>query len=67
MLSRPEYRSEVTLFLSDLKKQDISLEEKQKKARATWWAPILFSEFSLRARQAQVTQKPYVYQVGEKE
>jgi hypothetical protein len=62
MLGRPEYRSEITRFLDNLKKQDKYLEKKQQTARMTWWESKLTPDFIRRAFAVKVKQKPYVYQ-----
>lgn len=63
---RPKYFSAATQFLSQLKAKDPELEAKQREGRELLWdLPVdrrAWSEF----RQAQVAQKPYVYQTDPK-
>ena len=62
MFSRPEYRSEITLMIEELKKQDKTLEKRQLQARSSWWEPKILPDFMRRLRLNLVKQKPYVYQ-----
>jgi Protein of unknown function (DUF3460) len=59
---RPKYQSDVTQFIDQLKSKDPALEAKQRQGRELLWDKSVsrsdWSEF----RQAEVEQKPYVYQ-----
>lgn len=59
---RPDYKSEATQFIDQLKAQQPDLEARQRAGRALLWDKAVdrtvWSEF----RQGQVAQKPYVYQ-----
>jgi hypothetical protein len=57
------YESEITQFISDMKKQNPHLEEAQRDGRAIFWdkTPIDLDQRQ-RAEQSRVKQKPYVYQ-----
>jgi hypothetical protein len=61
---RPKYQSEVTQFIDQLKTKDPALEAKQRQGRDLLWDKNVsrsdWSEF----REAQVEQKPYVYQTN---
>lgn len=58
---RPDYNSEITRFISDLKAAKPDLEAQQRAGRALLWDkhpdPELRKEFSA----GRVAQKPYVY------
>lgn len=59
---RPKYQSDATQFINQLKAKDPALEAKQRQGRELLWDKNVsrsdWSEF----REAQVEQKPYVYQ-----
>lgn len=59
---RPDYRSEVTEFIDQLKAQRPTLEAEQRAGRALLWDKIVDRAAWLGFRRAQVAQKPYVYQ-----
>ena len=63
---RPDYESEITQFITQLKQQKPALESLQRQGRELLWdKPI--DRFAWRAyRQAEVRQKPYVYQTDPK-
>ncbi len=58
----PEYESEITGFIKQLKAANPQLEQQQRAGRARLWdtAPIDLDERS-RAAESRVMQKPYVY------
>jgi len=59
---RPDYESEITQFLSQLKREKPSLEASQRQGRELLWdKPVDHSTWS-EYQRAQVPQKPYVYQ-----
>jgi hypothetical protein len=59
---RPDYNSEITQFISDLKAKKPDLEAQQRAGRAIWWDKQINREAWDEFRAAQVRQKPYVYQ-----
>lgn len=56
------YRSDITDFIESLKERDPGLEARQRAGRARYWDKELDPEVLEAFRQAQVAQKPYVYQ-----
>lgn len=60
---QPEYVSDFTKFLTDLKQKNSTLEEKQRAGRAIWWdkAPIDL-DARRRAEESRIKQQAYVYQ-----
>lgn len=62
-VQKSAYVSEITHFISDLKKKDPSLEEKQRAGRARLWdkTPIDL-EATRRNQESRVKQNAYVYQ-----
>jgi hypothetical protein len=63
---RPDYQSEVTQFIGHLKQQKPSLEAEQRAGRALLWDKHVDRSAWSEYRQAQVAQKPYVYQTDVK-
>lgn len=59
---RPDYRSDTTNFLNDLKKQNPALPEQQVAGRALLWDKDVSQEVWDDLRAGRVNQKPYVYQ-----
>jgi Protein of unknown function (DUF3460) len=59
---RPDYDSEITQFISELKAKKPDLEAQQRAGRAIWWDKQVNREAWDEFRAAQVRQKPYVYQ-----
>jgi hypothetical protein len=59
---RPDYKSDITLFIEELKANDPELEARQRTARNIWWDKHVNREAWDEFRAAQVRQKPYVYQ-----
>ena len=59
---RPDYKSDVTLFIEDLKAKKPDLEAQQRAGRALLWDKHVSREAWDEFRAAQVRQKPYVYQ-----
>ena len=59
---RPDYRSEATQFIDQLKASKPDLEAQQRAGRAIWWDKHLDRELWSEWRSAKVAQKPYVYQ-----
>ena len=59
---RPDYQSEATLFINQLKTAQPALEERQRAGRALLWDKQVDRSAWAAYRQAEVAQKPYVYQ-----
>lgn len=59
---RPDYRSEATQFIDQLKAAKPSLEAEQRQGRNLLWDKAIDRDFAAQAQQARVPQKPYVYQ-----
>jgi hypothetical protein len=64
---RPDYKSDITSFIDDLKQRQPDLESRQRAGRAIWWDKQVNREAWEEFRAAQVAQKPYVYQTDTKE
>jgi hypothetical protein len=58
---RPDYNSDVTQFIEQLKTEKPDLEAQQRAGRAIWWDKHLDREALHDWKQAKVPQKPYVY------
>lgn len=58
------YKSEVTQFLDELKRQRPTLEDEQRAGRALLWDKQIDRSFQTDAETATVAQQPYVYQTG---
>ncbi len=63
---RPDYKSEVTQFIDQLKVAQPALEEGQRQGRALLWDKAVDRLAWIGFRRAQVAQKPYVYQTSGK-
>jgi len=63
---RPDYTSEATQFIEQLKQQKPSLEAEQLAGRALLWDKSVDRSAQAEFREGQVAQKPYVYQTGNK-
>ncbi|MDH4449871.1 MAG: DUF3460 family protein [Rhodoferax sp.] len=59
---RPDYRSDATQFIDQLKVAKPTLEAEQRKGRALLWDKVVDRLAWKGFRNAQVAQKPYVYQ-----
>jgi hypothetical protein len=59
---RPDYDSEITQFISELKAKKPDLEAQQRAGRALLWDKHVSREAWDEFRAAQVRQKAYVYQ-----
>lgn len=57
----PQYESEITQFLRELKTALPELEAKQREARAIWWDKQLNREQQEGFAEARVPQQAYVY------
>lgn len=61
---RPDYRSDTTNFINDLKKQKPELEKQQLAGRGLLWDKDVNYEVWEDLRAGRVDQKPYVYQTN---
>ena len=61
---RPKYQSDVTQFIDQLKTKDPALEAKQRQGRALLWDKAVDRGAWSEYREAEVEQKPYVYQTA---
>lgn len=59
---RPDYHSEVSQFIDQLKSQQPELESQQRAGRALLWDKNVDRQAWSEFRAARVPQKPYVYQ-----
>jgi hypothetical protein len=59
---RPDYKSEVTQFIEQLKTDKPDLEAQQRAGRALLWDKHVDRQAQTEWRGARVPQKPYVYQ-----
>ena len=59
---RPDYRSDATQFLDQLKVDRPTLEAEQSKGRSLLWDKAIDRLAQMGFRKARVKQKPYVYQ-----
>jgi hypothetical protein len=63
---RPDYQSEVTQFIDQLKARQPDLEARQRAGRALLWDKNVDRSAWSEYREAQVPQQPYVYQTQSK-
>ena len=61
---RPDYQSDTTLFIDQLKAAKPGLEQAQRQGRALLWDKAVDRHFEADAHNARVPQQPYVYQTG---
>mgnify|MGYP001610384737 FL=1 len=61
---RPDYRSDTTNFINDLKQQKPELDQQQVAGRALLWDKDVNYEVWEDLRAGRVDQKPYVYQTN---
>lgn len=59
---RKPYRSEVSMFIDELKAKKPSLESEQRAGRALLWDKTLDRQAQADWKDARVPQQPYVYQ-----
>jgi hypothetical protein len=59
---RPDYTSDTTQFIEQLKTQHPALEAEQRQGRALLWDQSVDREAQLQFKQGRVAQEPYVYQ-----
>ncbi|MBS7779031.1 MAG: DUF3460 family protein [Comamonas sp.] len=60
--ARPDYKSDTTQFIEQLRAQKPDLEARQLEGRALLWDKNVDSEIWQDYRAGRVEQKPYVYQ-----
>ena len=63
---RPDYKSETTLFIEQLKQTEPTLVAEQRKGLALLWNKMVDRDAWAGYRKAKVEQKPYVYQTSDK-
>lgn len=61
---RPDYRSEATQFIDQLKESKPYLDDEQRKGRFLLWDRRVDRGAVKEFREARVPQKPYVYQTN---
>lgn len=61
---RPDYRSDTTNFLNELKSKNPALAEQQVQGRSLLWDKDVNHEVWEDLRAGRVEQKPYVYQTN---
>ena len=59
---RPDYKSETTQFIEQLKASKPNLEAQQREGRALLWDKSVDRQVWADYQAARVAQKPYVYQ-----
>ncbi len=59
---RPDYQSDTTQFIQQLKAQKPELEAQQRQGRALLWDKQVDRDTQAQFKAARVAQKPYVYQ-----
>lgn len=62
---RPDYRSDTTQFIDQLKAAQPDLEARQRAGRALLWDKNLDRTLQTEYAQGRVAQKPYVYLTDE--
>ena len=63
---RADYQSEATQFIDQLKAQKPELEESQRQGRELLWDKAVDRKAWRNYRDAEIAQKPYVYQTDTK-
>lgn len=64
---RPDYKSDITQFINQLKVQRPELEAKQREGRSLLWGKSIDRTVAKDLSADQVAQKPYVYQTTPKD
>ena len=64
---RPDYRSDTTNLINDLKQQKPELDKQQQAGRALLWDKDVNAEVWEDLRAGRVDQQPYVYQTNHSE
>ena len=62
LFRRPDYQSDTTQFIQQLKAQRPELEAQQRQGRSLLWDKQVDREVQAEFQAARVPQKPYVYQ-----
>ena len=62
IFARPPYKSEVSMFIDELKAKKPTLESEQRAGRALLWDRALDRQKLADWDEARVPQQPYVYQ-----
>ncbi len=62
LFRRPDYQSEVTQFIEQLKAKEPDLEARQRAGRALLWDKHVDREAWTEFREGEVAQQSYVYQ-----
>ena len=62
LFRRPDYESDTTQFINQLKAQRPELPAQQRQGRALLWDKQVDREAQAEFKAARVAQKPYVYQ-----
>ncbi len=62
---RPDYTSEVSQFIEELKTKKPSLEAEQRAGRAILWDQKIDLSVEQAYQEARVAQQPYVYQTDQ--
>jgi Protein of unknown function (DUF3460) len=62
LFRRPDYESDTTQFIKQLKASVPELEAQQRQGRSLLWDPQIDREAQAQFRAGRVAQKPYVYQ-----
>ena len=62
---RPDYKSDVTQFIDQLRADAPDLEARQRAGHAIWWDKQVDRQAQDEWRDARVAQKPYVYSSGQ--
>ena len=62
--ARPDYKSDTTQFIEQLRAQKPDLEARQLAGRALLWDKNVDRKIWVEYRDGQVEQKPYVYQTN---
>ncbi len=61
---RPDYQSDATQFINQLKASRPELDQQQQAGRALLWDKQVDRKIWVEYRDGQVSQKPYVYQTN---
>lgn len=64
LFRRPDYKSDATRFIDQLKSQRPQLEARQREGRSLLWEKNIDRSLAQELRAGQVAQKPYVYQTA---
>jgi hypothetical protein len=62
IFARKPYKSDVSMFIDELKANKPSLESEQRAGRALLWDKAIDREAQAEQQAANVPQQPYVYQ-----